>query len=150
MMDKHQLIHKFTPNADNLILILHELQNNHPQHYLEEEDLLAVSDYLNITKSQVYGVVTYYSMFSLKPRGKYIIRLCKSPVCELEEGARIEKAITGKLGIKAGETTSDGLFTLEYTICLGHCDKSPVVMINEDVYGDLKPEKLPEILSEYK
>jgi NADH-quinone oxidoreductase subunit E len=150
MMDKQQLIHRFAPNADNLILILHELQNNHPQHYLEEADLDMVANYLSMTKSQVYGVVTYYSMFSLKPRGKYIIRICKSPVCELEEGSTIEEAITGSLGIKAGETTSDGRFTLEYTICLGHCDKSPVVMINEDVHGDLKPGKLPEILSEYK
>lgn len=149
MMDRQQLIHKFAPNADNLILILHELQNNHPQHYLEEEALTEVASYLNMTKSQVYGVVTYYSMFSLKPRGKYIIRMCKSPVCELEEGTRIEDAINTNLGIGAGETTPDGRFTLEYTICLGHCDKSPVIMINEDVYGELKPELLPEILSEY-
>ncbi len=148
-MDKTQLIHKFAPNADNLILILHELQNNHPQHYLEEEDLRAVASYLNMTHSQVYGVVTFYSMFSLKPRGRYIIRICKSPVCELEKGNRIEETLKKDLGIGAGETTADGRFTLEYTICLGHCDKSPVMMVNEDVYGDLKPEILPEILSEY-
>jgi NADH-quinone oxidoreductase subunit E len=148
-MDKQQLIHKFAPNADNLILILHELQNNHPQHYLEEDDLREVASYLNMTKSQVYGVVTYYSMFSLKPRGKYIIRICKSPVCELEKEDRIEETLKNDLGISAGETTADGRFTLEYTICLGHCDKSPVMMVNEDVYGDLKPEILPEILREY-
>jgi len=149
-MDKKELIHKFAPHADNLILILHELQNNHPLHYLEEEDLQSVATYLNMTQSQVYGVATYYSMFSLKPRGKYIIRVCKSPVCELEEGERIEHILCDLLGIQAGETTADGKFTLEYTICLGQCDKSPVFMINEDVYGDLTPEKLPEILSEYK
>lgn len=150
MMDKQQVIKNFAPNPDNLILILHALQNNHPQHYLEEDDLLAVAAYLNMTRSQVYGVATYYSMFSLKPRGKYIIRICKSPVCDLEGGAGIESALENHLGIKVGETTKDGLFTIEQTICLGHCDKSPVFMINEDVHGDLKPEKLPEILSEYR
>ncbi len=150
MMDKQQLINNFAPNPDNLILILHALQNNHPRHYLEEDDLLAVASYLNMTRSQVYGVATYYSMFSLKPRGKYIIRMCKSPVCGLEEGADVEAALEQHLGIKAGETTKDGRFTFEHTICLGHCDKSPVMMINEDVHGDLKPSKLPEILSEYK
>lgn len=149
-MDRQSLIRKFAPNPDNLILILHELQNSHPEHYLEEDDLLAVAAYLNMTRSQVYGVVTFYSMFSLKPRGKYIIRICKSPVCVLEDGAGIEKALVAHLGINPGETTADGLYTLEYSICLGHCDRSPAMMINQDVHTALKPDRLPEILSAYR
>lgn len=136
-MIRSEIIGKYKPIRENLLLILHELQNNNPEHYISEEDMTEVADFLNITYSLVYGVVTYYSMFSLKPRGKFIIRICKSQVCEMKGSEDIIDELQKLIGIKPGETTSDRLFTLESTECLGHCDESPAMIVNNDFFGNL-------------
>ena len=88
-MDTKAIISKFTPHQENLINILHELQNANQNNYLLIEDLKLVADYLNITYSSVYGVVQYYSMFSINKRGKNVIRVCKSPVCHMINGKSV-------------------------------------------------------------
>lgn len=147
-MNTETILKKYEPVQDNLLLILHDLQNHHPKHCLELEDLNRVARYLNTTQSSVFGVVEYYSMFSMKPRGRFIVRMCISPVCRMMNGIDILRELEKILGIKSGNTTSDGLFTLEHSECLGHCDKAPVLMINEDVYGHLTMEKINALIDE--
>lgn len=145
-MDKHALISKFKPTQDNMLNILHELQNDNPTHFLTIEDLKLVADYLNTSYSSVYGVVRYYSMFSLKPRGKYVIRVCKSPLCHMINNDALLNDIKQNLGINMGETTNDQMFSIEGSECLGHCAEAPVIMINDKVYKELDSFKIKNIL----
>jgi len=149
-MEKSALISDFEPAKDNMLNILHRLQNKNPNNYLTIEDLKFVAEYLNTTYSTVYGVAKYYSMFSLKPRGEYIIRICKSPVCNMISGKSMIEVIENMLEIKMGGTTSDMLFTLEPSECLGHCAQAPVMMINNKMYTDLNEDKIIEILEEIR
>ncbi len=147
-MKREEILQKYTPELENILFILHDLQDNNPQHYLSKEDLEAVANYLNVPYSYVHGVATFYSMFSLKPRGKYIIRVCESPACHLMRSSNIIYELAKLLGIGIGETTSDGLFTLELSSCLGVCGIAPAMMINDEVYGNLTPEKIRQIIEE--
>src|SRR6056297_443587 len=149
-MEKSALISDFEPAKDNMLNILHRLQNKNPNNYLTIEDLKFVAEYLNTTFSTVYGVAKYYSMFSLKPRGKHIIRICKSPVCDMISGRSLIEVIERFLDIRMGGTTSDMLFTLEPSECLGHCAQAPVMMINDKMYTDLNEDKIIEILEKIK
>lgn len=144
-MDKKAIISKFKPEQDNMINILHELQNSNPKNFLTTEDIKLVAEYLNVTYSSVYGVVTYYSMFSLKPRGKYVIRICKSPLCHMVNEDIVLTEIKKNIGIGLGETTGDKMFSIEASECLGHCAKAPVMMINEKVYKELDSMKIKNI-----
>lgn len=145
-MDQQEIIAGFSPERANLLPILHALQDNHPQNYLTDESLRATAKYLSINLSWVYGVAGYYSMFSLKPRGWYIIRVCNSPVCNMIGSTGILEELTAVLGVVKGETTSDGLFTVEEAECLGICDVAPAMMINRTVYGNLTNRSLREII----
>lgn len=149
-MSVQEIIHKHAPEKDNILLILHELQDNHPQHYLTEEALEQVAHYLNITKSAVFGVATYYTMFSLKPRGRYIIRVCVSAVCELMKSRSVIARLESLLNIKTGETTPCGLFTLETSECLGQCQEAPSMMINDKVYNNLDDQRIEQIIAHLK
>ncbi len=145
-----EIFKKYAPAKENLIYILHEIQDQHPQHYLSEEAVEAVSGYLKVPVNHIYGVLTFYTMFSVKPRGNNIIRLCESPPCYLKGSENILKKLKEVLGVKTGGTTVDGLFTLELCACLGVCGNAPVMMINDDVYADLTEEKIESIISKIK
>lgn len=145
-----EILKKYTPEKENLIYILHEIQDAHPQHYISEEAVDVVGKFLGIPPSHIYGVLTFYTMFSTKPRGTNIIRLCESPPCFLKGSEKILLKLREILGVKVGETTADGLFTLELCACLGVCGNAPVVMINEDVYGDLTDEKIVAIIEKIR
>lgn len=149
-MDKHEIISKFPRSRENILLILHELQRHSPYNCLTPEDLRLVAEYLDLPLSAVHDTVTFYTMFSLKPRGKHIIRLCDSPPCHLAGSWSLLSALKRELGIEVGETTPDGLFTLELVSCLGACGVAPVMMIDDQVYGNLTEEKLAEILNSYR
>lgn len=149
-MDSKKLLNRFEPKRDNLLPILHFLQDNHPQNYLPPETLKVVSNYLNLTLSQVYGVVGYYTMFSTKPRGKYIIRLCNSPVCHMSGSENAIEWVKNILKVNLNETTPDSLFTIEESECLGRCGKAPSMMINRDFYGELTMEKMEQIINELR
>jgi NADH:ubiquinone oxidoreductase subunit E len=135
---------------ENVLLILHEFQNNNPRHYLSEKDLAMIAKYLNLPCSSIYGVVSYYSLFSLTPRGKHIIRLCNSPVCQMTNSNDILTQLRKNLKIDIGETRADGLFTLETTECLGQCDSAPGMSIDEVYYGNLTAKKTRHILKDYQ
>jgi NADH:ubiquinone oxidoreductase subunit E len=145
-MSTKSILKQFRPQRDNLLLILHALQDNHPQQYLTEEALESTAKYLNLTKSTVYGVAKYYSMFSLQARGKYIIRVCASAVCELLKSRQIVAQLEQLLGIKPGETTPCGRFTLELSECLGQCQEAPSMMINREIYNELNEKRVTEII----
>ena len=138
---------KYTPDKDNLICILHEIQDSHPQHYISEEAVQTVAEYLDLPPNHIYGVLTFYTMYSTKPRGKNIIRLCESPPCYIKGSENILRKLRELLGVKTGETTKDGVFTLELCACLGVCGNAPVMMVNNDVYGDLTEERVEEIIA---
>ncbi len=145
-----KILEKFEPKKENLLRILHEIQDNQPQNYIPEDAVIEIGNYLKIPYNHIYGVITFYTMFHTKPRGKYIIRLCDSPVCFLNGSKNILKRLKELLNLNIGETTPDGLFTLELTSCLGVCANSPVMMINRDVYGDLSEEKAEKIIRNIK
>ena len=135
---------------ENMLLILHEFQNSNPHHYLSEDDLAMIAEYLNVPYSAIYGVVSYYSMFSLTPRGKHIIRVCHSPVCQMADPNDIPAKICSYLGIDIGATTADDMFTLETAECLGQCDTAPGMSVDEIYYGNLTGGKIKRIIKGYQ
>lgn len=102
--------------------------------------------YLNVTKARVYGVAGYYSMLSTVPRGRHIVRVCRSPVCRMFGAFDLAAQLERELGIRFGETTEDGLFTLEFSECLGRCNHSPTMMVGSRFYGRLDEEKIRYII----
>jgi NADH-quinone oxidoreductase subunit E len=149
-MTSREIISKYKADKDQLLMILHEVQNNHPQSYISEEDIILIANHLNTTKAAVYGVVEYYSMFSSKPRGKHIIRVCKSPMCRMLGSTDVLSLLQQELGVPVNHTTSDKLFTLELSECLGHCDKAPVMMIDEYLYSRLNEAKIRHSLDYFR
>jgi len=149
-MIRDEILKKYPAENESILMILHDLQNNNPQNWLSEEDLKAVAAYLNTTLSSVLGVATYYTMYSVKPRGKFIIRLCNSPVCHIEGAEEVLSEIERVLGIKIGETTPDGLFTIEATECLGRCAAAPGMIVNEQFHGFLSKDRISGIINKTK
>lgn len=148
-MEKYDVLSKYPPVMENLLLILHALQNANPQRYLAADDLECVAAYLKVTLASIYGVASYYSMFSLKPRGKHIITVCRSPVCRMLGSDDILTEIERCLGVDVDETTADGLFTITQAECLGHCEDAPMMMIDRNVFGRLTPPELQSLLKTY-
>lgn len=144
------ILKKYSPRRENLLMILHELQNDDPRNFLSEESLQSVADYLNITRAEVMGMIGYYSMLSDTPRGKYVIRLCTSPVCRMLGSFDLLENLKSILAIDVGETSGDGLFTLEKTECLGNCHKGPSMMVNEILYSNLESRKLQAIIEDLR
>ena len=130
-----------------LIPILQKAQEEYG--YLPEDVLKEVSNYLGLSLSQVYGVVTFYSQFHQEPRGENIIRVCMGTACHVRGGQQILNKIEEEIGIESGETSEDLKFTLETVACIGACGLAPVIMINDETHGRLTPDKVPEILEEY-
>jgi len=138
-----------TNNRDQKILVL--LKEAHRENgYLSEEVMTNLAETLEISKNDVYGVASFYSFLSTKPMGRNVIRICQSLPCYLEDYKTVAECITKEIGIKPGETTANGRFTFELTNCIGACDKAPAMLINDDVHGDLTPEKIGQILETYK
>ncbi len=129
--------------------ILHAVQNL-CGNWLPLEALQLVAKELDIPYGYLYGVMTFYSMYSVTPRGKFIIRLCESAPCHVNGAENILDALKEELGIQVGETTADGLFTLEHTACLGTCEVSPAMQINEVVFGNLTAARVKEVLENYR
>jgi len=143
-----EIINKYGNKRENLLQILHDIQNQSLQNYISEENVKTLSEKMKIPVSDIKGTASFYTMYSFVPRGKYLIRVCESPPCYLLGAQTIFKAIENKLGIKEGETTKDGLFTLEGTSCLGICGVAPAMMINDEAYGNLNEKKINEILEQ--
>lgn len=143
------ILEKYEPKErSNLISLLQDVQEVYG--YLPEKDLKAISEYLNIPLSSVYGVATFYNQFRLKPLGKNVIRVCRGTACHVKNSANILIGLETELGIKSGQTTRDKLFTLETVACIGACSIAPVININDDYYGRATNKEIPKILAKYK
>ena len=118
--------------------------------YLPLEVQREVSKGLGISVAEVYGVVSFYSFFSLVPRGEYVVSICLGTACYVKGAQKILEKVESELGIKAGQCTNDQKFSISACRCVGACGLAPVIMINEDVYGRLTPEEIPAILAKYK
>lgn len=145
-----EIINKYGNKRENLLQILHDIQNQSPQNYISEENIKTLSEEMRIPVSDIKGTASFYSMFSFNPRGKYLVRICESPPCHILGAKTIFNAVEKKLGIKEGETTKDGLFTLEGSSCLGICGVAPAMMINDEAYGNLDEERIGKILEQIR
>lgn len=123
----------------------HEVYGYLPEHVLSE-----LAEQLGIPLSHVYGTATFYPHFSTKPLGKHVVSVCKSVPCYLKKNRLVIDAIEKELGVKAGQTTSDSLFSLRLVNCIGACDKAPAMMIDGRIFGGLTPAGVSGILAEYR
>lgn len=141
------IIAKHKGKAGGLIPVLEEAQVCLEYLPLSVQKRIAVG--LGLPLSRIYGVVTFYSFFTMTPRGKHTIRVCLGTACYVRGGKALTETLEKQFGIKEGETTSDRMFTLESVRCLGACGLGPVIVIDEDVHGRVKPGKVKEILTQY-
>ena len=141
------VIDLYRDREGSLIQILHAAQEIYGYLPLELQEFIAVS--LDIPVSEVTGVVSFYSFFSTKPRGKHTIRVCLGTACYVRGGKKIIEVLMDKFGIDVGDTTADGKFTFEIARCIGACGLAPAMMIDDKVFKQVTPQKLNRILAEY-
>ena len=134
--------------AGDLIPILQKIQGHYG--YLPQDVLTEVSRRTSIPLSRIYGVATFYEQFYLDPRGRHIVKCCRGTACHVNRGSEIIEAITGAIGVDPEETTEDMRFTFETVACLGTCFLAPVIMVDNDYYGNLKPDQIKDILQKYE
>lgn len=139
---------RFGATQDELIPILNDV--NREIGYLPSEALDEVSRLLRVPKSHLFSVASFYRMLSTKPRGKHVIQFCESAPCHVAGGREVFLAIKESLGIAEDQTTPDGKWTLTMTSCLGVCGVGPVMMIDDDIFGNVDPKQVPSILERYK
>lgn len=132
----------------SLIAILHHCQ--HTFGYIPQDAMSLAALYLNLPISKVYGVVTFYSFFTEVPKGKYAISVCLGTACYVKGAQQILGALEDELKIKVGETTEDKLFSIVETRCLGDCANAPIVMVNEEQYGHMDPDKIRKLVQKYR
>jgi len=149
-MQISQIVKKHGATPDKLIAIMLECQENSNKSYLLSEDIAQIAKELNITESHVFSIASFYSLLSTEPRGRYIVQLCNDVPCYINGSMNLLKELETILNINVGETTIDKLFTIEFTSCLGCCEMAPVMQIGDRVYGNLTPQKLENILNEYR
>ncbi len=142
------IVKNYNETKTPLIYILKDVQKEYG--HLSEDVLTRVAMKTDIPLSEVYGVATFYSLFTTKPKGTHIVRCCNNAPCHVNGSKEVLNKIKEYLGLEIGETTIDKKFTLEFTSCLGLCAVAPVMMVNDEVYGNLTPEKAVAILKDYK
>lgn len=143
-----EIIAKYKDKEGALVPVLHEAQEVYG--YLPIEVQKKIAEGLEISLSEVYGVVTFYTQFSLEPKGKYKVNICMGTACYVKGAGQILDKFKEKLGIDVDECTEDGLFSLEACRCIGACGLAPVITINDDVYGKIGPDDVEGILKKYK
>jgi NADH:ubiquinone oxidoreductase subunit E len=144
----NKIIEKHKGKPGGLIPVLEEAQV--ALEYLPVSVQKKIARELNLPLSRVYGVVTFYSFFTMTPRGKHTVRVCLGTACYVRGGKAIAESLRKEFGVDEGETTPDRMFTFESVRCLGACGLGPVVVVDEDVHGRVKPSKVKEILNQYK
>jgi NADH:ubiquinone oxidoreductase subunit E len=132
---------------DSLLPILQGIVAKH--NYLTDEAMVEVAKELDISAAEVYGTASFYTFLETRAMGRYVIRVCKTITCSMKGKGEIIQTLEDMLKIKVGETTSDKLFSLIETNCIGWCHKAPAILINETPYTELSPEKVVEIIKGY-
>ena len=148
-MELDNIIEKdFGRNKENLIMILQAIQRRY--NYLPRPALIYLSTKIGVPMSQLYGVATFYSTFSLEPRGRNIISICLGTACHVRGGNRVNEKLEELLHIKDGQTTEDMRYTLESVRCIGCCSLGPVLKVNEDMHGRIKTDEVEKVLAQYE
>ena len=146
------VLEKYATVPGSLITILQHAQEIYG--YLSMDAIQYISERTGITPAKIYGVATFYAQFRLKPVGKYLLMLCKGTACHVNGSDSVEEAVSEYLGIKDGETTEDGLFTLNNVACLGCCSLAPVMMVKttegEETFGNLTKDSVKKIIDDYR
>jgi len=142
-----KILAKYSDESD-LIDVLEEIQAEYG--YLSEENLKLVEQKLGIPLVQISGVTTFYAGFKLKAQGKHSIKICRGTACHVKRSDVLKSYLEEKLDVDEGETTDDGLFTLDGVNCIGACAKAPAMMVDNEVYGNLTKDRIDEILEKYK
>jgi len=132
----------------NIIELLQDVQKG--KNFISEEDLIRLSQNLDIPLIKLTGVASFYKSFKTEKQGKYKIKLCNGTACNIKHSPELLRYIETKLNIKSGETSKDGLFSLEVVNCIGACARAPAIMINEDIYGNLTKDKVEKLIEDLK
>lgn len=143
----NEVIDKFLTLPGNLMPVLQGIQEEYG--YVPRPTIDLVAERLNVYPSQIFGVLTFYAQFHLKPRGKFIIRVCVGTACHVQGAERIVETFFDKLHIGHAETTPDLRFTFEKVACLGACGMAPLAMVNDDTFGKMTVQKVEEIVADY-
>ncbi len=147
-LELEEFINSLPDKKGALIEVLHKAQ--HIFGYLPKEVQLFVAQKLDLPASKVFGVVSFYSYFTTEPRGEFVVNVCMGTACFVRGAAAVLEELEKDLGIKVGQTTPDGKFTIEVLRCVGACGLAPVVMVNDRVYGHVTPQDIKNILAEYQ
>jgi NADH-quinone oxidoreductase E subunit len=142
------ILSKYEGESAELIPVLQEIQDSY--NYLPKDELKVVAVKLNVPLTQIYSVATFYTMFSLVPKGDHQLKVCLGTTCHLRGGQRLVDSLSSRLGCEVGYTTKDGSFSLETVGCLGSCAQAPVMMIDEKYYARVTVDKVPKILKLYQ
>lgn len=142
------ILSRYEGEPYDLIPILQDIQDEY--HFLPKDELKAVAKHLRVPLTQVYGVATFYKMFSLMPKGEHQLRVCLGTTCHLKGGQRLVDSLSSRLGIEVGYTSKDGKFSLETVGCLGSCAQAPVMMVDDTYYARVTVDKIPKILKQYQ
>lgn len=155
MLDQDEMIkidailQKYNYNKSSIIPIMQDIQKDY--HYLPEEVLAYAAKHLNVSEAKIYGVATFYENFSLKPKGKYVIKVCDGTACHVRQSAPILEEFRKQLNVTAAcPTTEDKMFTVETVSCLGACGLAPVCTVNDQVHASMTPEKAKELIKQLK
>lgn len=138
----------YQPRREHLIPILQEVQE--AQGYLSKEAVIRIGEFLKLPTSKIYGVATFYNQFRFQPKGKYHVMVCRGTACHVKGSSAILDALKQELKVLPGETTRDGLFSLEVVACIGACGLAPVISINGEFHAKLTPEDISKILNSYR
>ncbi len=142
------ILSRYEGEGADLIPVLQEIQDSY--NYLPKDELKVVAARLNVPLTQIYSVATFYTMFSLVPKGEHQLKVCLGTTCHLRGGQRLVDSMASRLGCEVGYTTKDGSFSLETVGCLGSCAQAPVMMIDEKYYARVTVDKVPKILKLYQ
>ena len=143
---EEQIYNVYKPEKDNLIQILNEVQEHFG--YIPKHIQQSLSEFLKMPMAEIFGVITFYSRFTLEPKGKYTISVCLGTACFVKGSQKIIDRLKERLNIEAGQTTEDGMFSIDETRCVGACGLAPVFTVNGEVYGKATVQKLDQVLDE--
>jgi len=145
--EMQEIMNKYVVQKDNLIQILNEVQEKYG--YIPKQAQIEISNYLNIPMAEIFGVVTFYSRFTLEPKGKYNISICLGTACFVKGAQKLLDRAVERLQIQPGEVTPDGKFSIDDVRCVGACGLAPVFMVNDEVYGNATVKEFDEVIDKY-
>ncbi len=147
-IDIARWVAQYGRGRSSLLPILQEIQKSYTR--ISDHAMQVVADMLGIHPVEVYGVVSFYSFLDHLPKGRFVVRLCRTISCDMQGKDRVADRLKHELGIGFGQTTSDGVFTLEWANCIGMCDQGPALLVNERVFTRVTPENVPQIVEELR